>query len=95
MYTYVFIVSTNILSYFLENKINYFFNKSKKGKIGKNYSKIAERIISCFRDRVQRILNPSNGARFVVVEIAWEGWENSEVRSAILLDVTPLDWFIY
>lgn len=31
----------------------------------------------------------------VVVEIAWEGWENSEVRSAILLDVTPLDWLIY
>jgi len=32
MYTYVFIVSTNILSYFLKNKINYSFNKSKKGE---------------------------------------------------------------
>lgn len=45
MYTYVFIVSTNILSYFLKNKINYSFNKSKKGENSLEIGRITVKLL--------------------------------------------------
>lgn len=45
IYVRVHIVSTKILFYLLENKINYSFNKSKKGKYSLEIDRIAVKLL--------------------------------------------------